>query len=253
MAALAQDEVLDAGPRRAGTERLCIATGETKPVDALIRFVLGPDGAVVPDLRRKLPGRGVWLTASRQALATAVARKAFARGFKRDVIVTPELAVTTDRLMVQGALDALAICRKGGRVAAGFTKCQLALARERVVALLHASDAAPDGTGKLDAALRSREDAARIAVISAFESSQLDLALARSNVIHAALLAAPESETFLARAAQLERFRTGPMPGPPAAGRGSRRRVEAGPPTVQHMTDRDWKPREREGNWDRNG
>jgi uncharacterized protein len=240
MAAAMHDEMLDAGPRRGpGTERLCVATGKIKPVDALIRFVLAPDGAVVPDLKRRLPGRGIWVTASREALSIAVARRVFARGFKRDVAATPELVATTEELMVQGALDALAICRKAGRVAAGFTKTEVALARGRVVALLHATDAAPDGVGKLDAALAVRADAGRIAVIAAFASSQLDLALARSNVIHAALLAAPESETFLARAARLERFRTGRTPGSPAGGKKSRPRTGGGPREVNLVAETD--------------
>jgi len=232
------DDMLDAGPRqRSGTERLCVATGEIKPIDALIRFVLAPDGAVVPDLKRRLPGRGIWVTASREALSHAIARRAFARGFKRDVAVTPELVETTEQLIAQGALDALAICRKAARVAAGFAKTEVALARRPVVALLHATDAAPDGIGKLDAALRLRTDAARIAVITAFASSQLGLALARPNVIHAALLAAPESETFLARAARLERFRTGRTPGPPAGGKRSRPRTGGGPREVNLVAD----------------
>lgn len=228
MLAHAQDETLDSGPPRGtGTERLCVATGETRPIDALIRFVLAPDGTVVPDLKRRLPGRGIWVTASRQALTTAIARKAFARGFKRDIAVTPDLVARTEHLLVQSALDALAICRKAGRIAAGFGKTEIALAREPVVALLHASDAAVHGTGKLDAALRARADAARIAVIAAFTSSQLDLALARANVVHAALLAAPESGTFLARAALIERFRTGPVP--PAVGKRPRPKAGDGP------------------------
>jgi uncharacterized protein len=207
---------LDAGPRRRapGTERLCAATGEVKPVGELIRFVVDPDGAVVPDLRRRLPGRGVWITATRDALGTAVARRTFARAFKREVRLAGDLVATTERLLEQAALDALAMCHKAGRVATGSANVGAALARDRVRALLNAAEAAPDGTRKLIAALRRRHDAGEIAVIDAFTSAQLDLALGRSNVIHAALLAGPESETFLARAARLDCFRAGTMPGP---------------------------------------
>jgi uncharacterized protein len=210
-----QDE-LDAGPRRRapGTERLCAATGEVKPVGELIRFVVDPDGAVVPDLRRRLPGRGVWITATRDALGTAIARKAFARAFKREVRLAGDLVATTERLLEQSALDALAISRKAGKVAIGFANVDAALARDRVRALLNAAEAAPNGTRKLVTALRHRQDAGEIAVIDVFTSAQLDLALGRSNVIHAALLAGPESETFLARAARLDCFRTGALPGP---------------------------------------
>ncbi len=124
-----------------------------KPVDELIRFVVGPDG-VVPDLKRKLPGRGLWVTADKATLNDAVARKVFARGFKREVRVTPELVEQTERLLVRAALDALAIAGKAGLVAAGFAKVEAAIARDAVVGLIHASDAGADGVAKLAGALR---------------------------------------------------------------------------------------------------
>src|SRR5262249_58180268 len=109
--------------------------------------------------------------------------------------------------------EGLATCHKAGKVAIGFGIVAGAPARARTRALLKAADAAADGTRKLLAALHRRDDAGEIAVIDAFTSAQLDLALGRSNVIHAALLAGPECETFLARAARLDCFRTGVMPG----------------------------------------
>jgi uncharacterized protein len=210
------DDALDAGPRKAapGTERFCVATHAVKPVDEMIRFVVAPDGVAVPDLKRRLPGRGLWITATRQALETAIQRKAFARAFKRDVRVSPDLVAVTERLFEQAALDALAICHKAGKVAIGFAKTELALTRERVAALINAAEAAADGTRKLKACLHHREDAAGIAVVEGLSSAQLDLALGRSNVIHAALLAGPESETFLTRIARLDCFRAGPRSGP---------------------------------------
>lgn len=214
-------DACDAGPRKAvpGSERLCAATGEVKSVDHMIRFVIGPDQTVVPDLKRRLPGRGIWITATRQALELAVRRKSFERSFKRDVSVASDLVQTTERLLQQAALDALAMSHKADNVAIGFGRVDMALARDRVVGLLNAAEAAPEGVRKLNAALNRREDAAEIAVIDGFTSAQLDLALGRSNVIHAALLAGPESETFLARAARLDCFRTGPMAGLPAIGK----------------------------------
>src|SRR5215467_7451526 len=161
---------LDAGPRKSapGTERFCAATGEVKPVDAMIRFVVGPDGAPVPDLKRRLPGRGIWITATRQALAAAVARGAFARGFRRDVRAAPDLVASTERLIEQAAIDALAMSHKAGRVASGFAKVEAALARDRVVGLINAAEAAPDGTRKLIVALGRREGASGIAVVDTF-------------------------------------------------------------------------------------
>ncbi len=210
MLALTPNDELDAGPRKGGpgTERLCAVTRAVKPVDDLIRFVVGPEG-VVPDLKRKLPGRGLWVTADRATLKDAISKNVFARGFKREIRVTPELLDQTERLLVRSALDALAIAGKSGLVAAGFAKAEAAMTRDRVVGLIHASDARADGVSKLAGALRRRDDAAEVAVIKAFTTAQLDLALGRSNVVHAALLAGPANDTFLARFARLERFRAG--------------------------------------------
>jgi hypothetical protein len=204
------DRGLDSGPRRraSGTERFCAVTGEVKPVDDMIRFVIGPDNMPVPDLKRRLPGRGIWLTATRNVLADAVKRKVFARAFKRDVRPSADLVATTERLLERAALDALAIAHKAGKVAIGFARTEAALADEPVVGLINAADAAPDGSRKLAGAMRRRlGETAEMAVIETFTSAQLDLALGRSNVIHAALLAGPESETLLARQKRLDRFR----------------------------------------------
>ena len=209
MLARNDDAVLDAGPRRApGSERLCIVTREVKPVSEMIRFVIGPDRNVVPDLRRRLPGRGVWVTATRAAVAEAVKRRAFARGFKADAAVAPDLADEVERLLERSALDALSMVRKAGRAALGFAQVERALASEPVVALLHAADAGREGVRKL-AATRSRliEKADDVPVVDQFTAPQLDLAFGRPNVVHAALLAGSASDGFLARFRNLERFR----------------------------------------------
>jgi predicted RNA-binding protein YlxR (DUF448 family) len=209
----ADHDALDAGPRKTapGAERFCAATNAVRPVADMIRFVVSPDGVPVADLKRRLPGRGIWITGTRQALRTAIARKVFGRGFKRDVRLAPDMVEATERLLEQAALAALAIAHKAGKVAIGFAKTEQALDRGRVAALIHAADAAADGGRKLDAALRRRLEAGaeRVAVIGTFTSAQLDLALGRSNVIHAALLAGRESDSFMARAGLLDRFRTG--------------------------------------------
>jgi predicted RNA-binding protein YlxR (DUF448 family) len=210
MLARTHNEELDAGPHRGGpgAERLCVVTRAVKPVDELIRFVVGPDG-VVPDLKRKLPGRGLWITADRATLKDAITRNVFARGFKRDIRVTLELLELTERLLVRAALDALAIAGKSGQVVAGFAKVEAAIAHDDIVGLIHAADAGADGVAKLASALRRRPDGDKLPIITTFTTAQLDLALGRSNVVHAALLAGPANDTFLARFARLGRFRSG--------------------------------------------
>ena len=216
MLATAQESELDRGASSvgAGAERFCALTRSLLPVSEMIRFVVGPAGEVVPDVKRKLPGRGIWITASRASIDEAVKRNVFARGFKRDVKAAVDLAAETDRMLARAALDALAIAGKAGLVIGGFAKVEASLGRGEAQALIHASDAAEDGKRKLmQAVRRARTDESReIAVISAFSGDELDLALNRPNVVHAALLAGPGGETFLARVKRLERFRTGNLP-----------------------------------------
>ncbi|HXX02969.1 MAG TPA: RNA-binding protein [Xanthobacteraceae bacterium] len=200
---------LDRGPRGRERSRLCAATRTVHPVSELIRFVMGPNGEAVADVKSKLPGRGIWITATRQALGAAIKRNAFARGFKREVRLSADLVERTDHLLERAVLDALAIAGKAGLVAAGFGKAAAALENGKVVALLHAAGASPEGIRKLDAARRRQPSERPLAVIGFLTSEQLDLALHRPNVVHAALLAGPASETFLARCRRLERFRTG--------------------------------------------
>lgn len=212
----AHDNDLDRGATSVapGTERSCALSRKLKSVSELIRFVVGPAGEAVPDIKRKLPGRGIWIDATRAAVEEAVKRNVFARGFKRDVKASLDLAAQTERLLESAALDALSIAGKAGLVVGGFAKVEAALDHKSVQALIHSSDAAADGKRKLDGALHRNKDGKRleIAIIDIFSRSQLDLALNRPNVVHAALLAGPGSETFLARVARLARFRTGNSP-----------------------------------------
>jgi hypothetical protein len=210
MLARTSDSEVDSGPgdSRAGSERFCAVTRVVKPVAEMIRFVAGPAG-VVPDIKRKLPGRGVWITASSALLSDAIKRKVFARPFGAEVRVPADFAGLTERLLERAALDSLAIAGKSGLVLTGFSKVEAALTAERVLALIHAAEAAPDGIRKLAQAWRRQAEDAEpgLPVIQAFTTAQLDLALGRSNVVHAALLAGRASATFLARSALLARFR----------------------------------------------
>lgn len=199
------NEELDRGPKSgAAVERLCSVTRVTQPVDAMIRFVRAPDGAVIPDVKRKLPGRGLWITATRQAVAEGVKRNVFARGFKAEVRPAGDLPALTERLLEQSALDALAMAGKARLALHGAAKVENALSRGQAVAILHAKDGAEDGKRKINAYLR--RGAADLPVIEAFSVEQLDLALGRANVVHAALLAGPATTTFVARASRLARF-----------------------------------------------
>ena len=211
------DPDLDNGPRtdRSATVRMCAVTRAVRPIGELIRFVVSPQGEVIADLKRKLPGRGLWVSASHQAVAEAIKRHQFSKGFKRDVRVGPSLVGDTEQLLVRSAIDALAMAAKAGQVVSGFGKVEDALRQRQaqilVQALIHAADGAADGIRKLDALVRQNtgvnDESREIPVVTALTSEQLDLALGRSNVIHAALLAGPASKTFLSRSQILVRYR----------------------------------------------
>jgi predicted RNA-binding protein YlxR (DUF448 family) len=212
MLALA-DPDLDHGPRtdRSATMRMCAVSREVRPIDELIRFVVAPNGEVVPDVKRKLPGRGLWISASRRTVAEAVRRHQFNRGFKRAVRVAPTLPADTEALLVRSAIEALAVAAKGGQAVSGFAKVEAALQQQEIAALIHACDGAVDGIRKLDAILRQRGkkhgESPEIPIVTVLTSAELDLALGRSNVIHAALLAGPAGKTFLSRCQMLVRYR----------------------------------------------
>lgn len=190
------------------TERQCAVTRETRPVDEMIRFVLAPDGGVVPDLKRVLPGRGVWLTANRETVDLAVRKKVFGRAFKADVRVEPGLADMIDGLMEKAALGSLGMIRKAGLMVVGFAKVEAALKRGEAGVLIHASDASDDGIRRIAAISTAKFGrASGPPVIRSFSSTQLSLALGRANVIHAALLAGRASESFMARVRVLAGFR----------------------------------------------
>jgi uncharacterized protein len=215
------DPDLDNGPRtdRSATMRMCAVTRRVRPIDELIRFVVSPSGEVVPDLKRKLPGRGLWVSASRQAVAEATRRNHFGKGFKRDVRAAATLAADTETLLVRSVVEALAMAAKAGQVVCGFSKVEAALAQRQaqasILALIHAGDGAADGIRKLDAIARQNtgknagngDESREFPVITALTSEQLDLALGRSNVVHAALLAGPAGKTFLSRSQVLVRYR----------------------------------------------
>lgn len=202
------DIELDTGPRARQRERLCVATRTVRPLADLIRFVAGPQGEAVPDVKHKLPGRGVWVTATRDAVGAAVKHNALARGLRQQVRASLDLVSLTDRQLERAALEALAIAGKAGLALTGFAKVERALQHGEAVALIHAAEASPQGIRKLAAALR-RSPGEGPVIITILSSVQLDLALGRPNVVHAALLAGPASGTFLARWRRLERFRTG--------------------------------------------
>jgi hypothetical protein len=189
--------------------RACALTRVRRPKDELIRFVLGPDGTVVPDLKERLPGRGTWLTAARDIVAEGAKRNVFSRALKAEAKVPQGLAAQVEELLVEAAKSALALANKAGEAVFGQAKVEEAIAKGRVLALLHAKEAAEDGCRKLDGKARGKRDGSPIPAIRALSADELGLASGRTNVIHAALIQGGAARNVLAAALRLERYRKG--------------------------------------------
>jgi predicted RNA-binding protein YlxR (DUF448 family) len=193
-----------------GPLRLCAVSRAHKPPDELIRFVLGPDGVIAPDLARRLPGRGVWVEATRKSVAAAVQRQVFARSLKQAVSLPDDLPALIERLMVKRLGEAISIANKAGLLIAGFAKVDELIARGQAAVLIHAADGAQDGAAKLDRkfkALLGPERAAE-ATVSELTGPELDLAIGRSNVVHAAASEGGASRRILQEAMRVRRYRS---------------------------------------------
>jgi len=189
----------------AARERRDIVSGEVMDEARLVRFVAGPDGRVVPDLARKLPGRGLWVAASRPAVETAARKGLFARAAKAKLVAAPDLADQVERLIALRLLAALGLARKAGDLTFGYEKVMAALGAGKVAWLIEASDGADDGRRKLLAA--SRRAPSRPRILTTFSSSELGLALGAPNVIHTGFLAGRGAERWTVDVERLAGFR----------------------------------------------
>ena len=183
-----------------GPERKCIATGEIQPKEGLIRFVLGPDGQVVADVLGKLPGRGVYVTASRSALDTAVKKRLFARGFKAQVNVPEGLVDEVERQVLRRLVDLISLARKSGDAVGGYEKVKDWLLKEEASVLVQASDGSGRGKSKLSTPHRGK-------YIGCLSADELGMAFGRQTVIHAALASGGLSKRVVDEAQRLQGLR----------------------------------------------
>ena len=135
--------------REDGPERKCLVTGEVQPKAGLMRFVVGPEGQVVPDVAEKLPGRGIWVTSEREAIDTAAKKKLFSRSAKQQVTVPDNLSDMVETLLAKRVCELLALARKSGDAVAGYEKVKDMLAKEEATALIQACDGSTRGKTKL--------------------------------------------------------------------------------------------------------
>jgi predicted RNA-binding protein YlxR (DUF448 family) len=188
-----------------GPERRCILTRESGEAAAMVRFVVAPDGRVVPDVDEKLPGRGLWLKAARDIVAQAVEKGAFQKAARASAHASPELAGEVEALLARRCLALIGFARRAGLAVAGFEKVRSMAAKDRVGVLIASREAAADGRRKLSAV------APGAPVVRLFAEAELAQVFGRETVAHAAIEKGRIAREFLREAERLAGFRTEAM------------------------------------------
>ena len=186
--------------RTNGPERKCIATGEVRSKSDLIRFVVGPDAQLVPDIAAKLPGRGIYVTATRDALEKAVAKNLFARAARGSVTLPDNLPDLIEEILALRVVDLISLARKGGNAVAGYERVKDWLMKEEATVLIQASDGSERGKSKLSTPYRG-------SFIGWLTADELGRAFGRQTTIHAALGAGGLAKRVVEEAARLKGLR----------------------------------------------
>ncbi len=193
--------------------RTCIVTRESGSPDELIRFVAAPDGTVVPDLKRQLPGRGCWVKLDRALVDKAVAKKLFSRALKAEVTAPSDLGAIVDRLLVAQLAGMMHMARKASQFVNGSSKVDGSVRNGSALAVFHAIDAAADGVRKIDQARKAwhlgMETEKEIPSFRVFTEAEMEELMGQNAFIHAAALAGRAGEGVVKRANLLERYRKG--------------------------------------------
>ncbi|MGB0907073.1 MAG: RNA-binding protein [Maricaulaceae bacterium] len=193
-----------------GKDRRCLASGESRDAEDMIRFVLDPSGTVTPDISGKLPGRGVWVTATREAMQTTLKNGGFPRGFKTKAIIPDGLVDMVENLLSRRLLGLLTMARKSGHIHIGFDQVKAAAGQGNVAWRIEASDGAPDGRGKirtLAKAVALELERPVPKALGCFSGAQLAEALGRETIIHLGLPRGKLAKSFTQDAKKLSGFR----------------------------------------------
>jgi len=188
---------MDSEETEKGPHRRCIMTGEVGPKEAMIRFVVGPDQQVVPDIEGRLPGRGMWLSARRDVVNSAVAKSAFSKAARQKVEAPADLAERLEFLLRKRCLDLLGLARRAGQVVSGFEKVRAELKSGRGAVLLAAADGALDGTQKVKAL------APQMPVVTVLSAAEMGAAFGRDHTVHGLLLPGNLAKQLLIEAGRL--------------------------------------------------
>jgi uncharacterized protein len=184
-------------------QRRCLATGETHDRSALLRFVIGPGGEIIPDVASRLPGRGLWLTPRRDIVDRAVAKRLFARAARRPVAASAGLADRVEALLAERCRDTIGLARRAGSAVGGFEKVREAVRAGKAGLILFALDGAPNASRKIGALGRE------LPLATVLTAAELGAAFGREHVVHASVGRGPLCARLLVDAAKITGFRAG--------------------------------------------
>jgi predicted RNA-binding protein YlxR (DUF448 family) len=185
------------------THRRCIVTGELHERGALLRFVVAPDGGLVPDVAARLPGRGLWLMPRRDIVERAVAKRLFARAARQPISAPLGLADRIEALLAQRCCETLGLARRAGQAVAGFERVADTVRHGRVGLLVFALDAAEASRRRVAALGRD------VPAAGALTGAELGAAFGRDRVAHVAVGRGPFADRLAADMRRLAGFRAG--------------------------------------------
>jgi len=201
-AGLRHETPLVAAPRqRRAVQRRCIVRGEVRPCDELLRFVVDPEGRLIPDIAGRLPGRGIWLSPDRDSVKRALARKLFERAARRPLSIEPDLDDRIEGLLASRCAELIGLARRAGQAVAGFEKVRAMARRGGIAVLLAAVDGTQDGRNRVRAAARG------CPVVDCLTADELGRAFGRERTVHAALLPGMLAAKLQIEARKLKGFR----------------------------------------------
>lgn len=203
---MSDEVVLEQQTPTAGRMRRCVAARTSRPAEGMIRFVLGPDAALVPDIGGRLPGRGMWVSADRQVLATALGKNQFAKVARTRVRAEPGLVEQVEQMLLRRCLDLVGLARRAGHLVAGYDQCIDWLRHGRCAYILTASDASPESLRRMQA------QAGGVVVLDPFTRNELGGAIGREEIVHVALAQGGLAKQLLEELGRLHGFREFRMP-----------------------------------------
>lgn len=202
---MSEGVIIEAGAG-SGPMRRCVAARTSLPAQGMIRFVVGPDAELVPDLAGRLPGRGLWVGAERGALSRAVTKNLFAKAARAQVRVDGGLPDRVEAMLVRRCLDLVGLARRAGELVAGYDQVTDLLRQRKAGLVLEARDASAAGRRRVEAL------AAGLPVVAAFDRAELGAAIGRDDIVHVALSVGGVQRRLLVELRRLKGFRAFTMP-----------------------------------------